>query len=48
VSDACGCGHDEPAGGKAEEHEPERLWQVSELRFAAASGLFLLGALIAG
>ena len=47
MSDACGCGHDEPADD-AEEREPERLWQVTELRFAAASGVILLGALIAG
>ncbi len=29
MSDACGCGHDEPTTDEqAEEHEPERLWQV--------------------
>jgi cation-transporting P-type ATPase G len=45
MSDAC-CGHDdEPT---AEEHEPERLWQVSELRFAAVSGVFLLATLVTG
>ncbi|UUV35889.1 cation-translocating P-type ATPase [Amycolatopsis roodepoortensis] len=48
MSDACGCGPDEPVGEKAEEHEPERLWQVKELQFAAVSGVFLLAALIAG
>ncbi|OLZ51569.1 heavy metal translocating P-type ATPase [Amycolatopsis keratiniphila] len=48
MSDACGCGHDEPAGDEAEEREPERLWQVKELQFAAVSGVFLLAALIAG
>lgn len=48
MSDACGCGHDEPVGEEAEEHEPERLWQVKELQFAAVSGVFLLAALIAG
>ncbi|WP_026930170.1 heavy metal translocating P-type ATPase [Glycomyces tenuis] len=49
MSDACGCGHDEPdTGAEAEEHEPERLWEVSELRFAAVSGAFLLAAFIAG
>ncbi|MFC4004060.1 heavy metal translocating P-type ATPase [Prauserella oleivorans] len=48
MSDACGCGHDEPVGEEAEEHEPERLWQVKELQFAAISGVFLLAALIAG
>ena len=31
-----------------EEGEPERLWEVSELRFAAAAGVFLLAALIVG
>ncbi|SDM88145.1 cation-transporting ATPase G [Lentzea albidocapillata subsp. violacea] len=48
MSDACGCEGDEPRGEEAEEHEPERLWEVSELRFAAVSGVFLLAALIAG
>ena len=38
MTDACGCGDDEPRNddGELEEHEPERLWEVSELRFAAA------------
>ncbi|MGW5051434.1 heavy metal translocating P-type ATPase [Actinokineospora sp. NPDC004072] len=48
MSDACGCDHDEPVGEEAEEHEPERLWQVKELQFAAISGVFLLAALITG
>ena len=54
MSDACGCGDDEPrrAGEvgeeKGEEREPERLWEVSELRFAALAGVFLLAALILG
>ncbi|MGH3520592.1 MAG: heavy metal translocating P-type ATPase [Haloechinothrix sp.] len=49
MSDACGCDHDEPRTDEAnDEHEPERLWQVSELRFAAVSGVYLLAALIAG
>ncbi|MBB2500851.1 cadmium-translocating P-type ATPase, partial [Amycolatopsis echigonensis] len=48
MSDACGCGHEEPVSVEAEEHEPERLWQVKELQFAASSGAFLLAALIAG
>ncbi len=55
MSDACGCCDDEPragtgtsAGTGEEEHEPERLWQVSELRFAAASGVLLLAALTSG
>ena len=49
MSDACGRGHDEPSTDEqAEDHEPERLWQVSELRLAAVSGVFLLAAFIAG
>ncbi|MBJ8340799.1 cadmium-translocating P-type ATPase [Antrihabitans sp. YC3-6] len=49
MSDACGCGHDEPAvDGETDEHEPEKLWEVSELRAAAVAGVLLLAALIAG
>ena len=48
MSDACGCGNDEPRGAGDEEREPERLWQIKELQFAAISGVFLLAALIAG
>ncbi|PUA82043.1 heavy metal translocating P-type ATPase [Nocardioides currus] len=50
MTDACGCGRDEPEteSGESEEHEPERLWEVSELRFAAASGVFLVAGFIAG
>ncbi|ETA06176.1 MULTISPECIES: cation-translocating P-type ATPase [Gordonia] len=48
MSDACGCGHDEPTTDETEEHAPEHLWQVRELQFAAVSGVFLLGALIVG
>ena len=44
MSDAGGRGGHE----EAEEREPERLWEVIELRFAALAGLFLLGALILG
>jgi cation-transporting P-type ATPase G len=53
VSDAC-CGPDQPNSATGiqhdeyEEHEPERLWQVSELRAAAVSGVLLVGGLIAG
>ncbi|SDM30574.1 cation-transporting ATPase G [Lentzea albidocapillata subsp. violacea] len=48
MSDAC-CGGDEPrTAEEQEEHEPERLWEVSELRFAAISGVFLAAALTAG
>ena len=56
MSDACGCGDDEPRRPikadadleqeEAEEREPERLWEVSELRFAAVAGMFLLAAFI--
>jgi len=43
MSDACGCGSDEPRTGEdAEEHEPERLWQVTELRAAAVAGVLLV------
>ena len=35
MSDACGCGNDELRSEEAEEHEPERLWEVTELRAAA-------------
>ncbi|MEU4808105.1 cation-translocating P-type ATPase [Nocardia fluminea] len=49
MSDACGCGHDEPTtGGEAEEQEPEKLWEVSELRAAAVAGVLLVAALIVG
>lgn len=48
MSDACGCGTDEPRGVDEQEREPERLWQITELQFAALSGVFLLAAVIAG
>ena len=48
MSDACGCGNDEPRGAEEQEREPERLWQIKELQFAAPSGVFLLTAVIAG
>jgi cation-transporting ATPase G len=48
MSDACGCGTDRPsAGDDSTEPEPERLWEVSEIRFAAVSGVFLLASWIA-
>ena len=49
MSTACGCGDDELRNdeGELEEREPERLWEVSELRFAALAGLFLLAGFIA-
>ena len=49
MSDACGCGHDEPTTGEeGEEQAPQRLWEVGELRAAAVAGVLLLAALIAG
>ncbi|MDY6996633.1 MAG: cation-transporting P-type ATPase, partial [Actinomycetota bacterium] len=48
MSDACGCGNDEPRGADEQEREPEQLWQIKELQFAALSGVFLLAAVIAG
>ncbi len=48
MSDACGCGNDEPRGDDDDDGEPEKLWQIKELQFAAISGVFLLAALIAG
>lgn len=48
MSDACGCGHDAtPSGDESAEREPERLWDVSEIRFAAVSGVFLLASWMA-
>ena len=46
MSDACGCGSDEPRSAEEQEREPERLWQITELQFAALSGVLLLAALI--
>ena len=46
MSDACGCGHDEPTTGDGAEREPEKLWEVGELRWAAVSGVFLVAAWI--
>ena len=48
MSDTCGCGHDAPpSGDESAAREPERLWDVSEIRFAAVSGVFLLASWIA-
>ena len=49
MTDACGCGHDEARNDdvELEEHEPERLWDVGELRFAALAGLFLIAGYVA-
>ena len=48
MSDACGCGNDEPRSAEEQEREPERLWQIKELQFAALSGVFLLAAVVTG
>ncbi|MBW0088819.1 cadmium-translocating P-type ATPase [Pseudonocardia sp. KRD-184] len=50
MSDACGCGGDEPSakGDAGEEREPERLWEVSELRAAAVAGVLLAASLVVG
>lgn len=49
MSTACGCDDGEPRNdeGELDEHEPERFWEVSELRFAALAGLFLIAGFIA-
>ncbi len=46
MSDACGCGHDEPRPEGEEELEPEKLWHITEIRAAAAAGVLLVAALI--
>ncbi|KAF0956873.1 heavy metal translocating P-type ATPase [Rhodococcus sp. T7] len=48
MSDACGCGHDEPRPEGEEENEPDKLWQVTEIRAAAIAGVLLVAALIVG
>ncbi|MGH3584396.1 MAG: heavy metal translocating P-type ATPase, partial [Mycobacterium sp.] len=47
MSDACGCG-DEDRPGEETEHEPERLWEISELRAAALAGVVLLAGYVVG
>ncbi len=47
MTDAC-CGNDESREEEVEEHEPDRLWEVSELRFAAVAGVFLVAGFISG
>ena len=38
MTDVCGCGQDDPVDEAGEtEKEPERLWEVSELRAAAVA-----------
>ncbi|WP_430333607.1 heavy metal translocating P-type ATPase [Rhodococcus sp. ACT016] len=46
MSDACGCGHDEPRPEGAEDDGPEKLWEIKEIRAALAAGVLLLAALI--
>ncbi|AWG99403.1 ATPase P [Rhodococcus ruber Chol-4] len=46
MSDACGCGHDEPRVEGEDEHEPDKWWQVTEIRAAAVAGVLLIAALI--
>ncbi|WP_017975737.1 heavy metal translocating P-type ATPase [Actinopolyspora halophila] len=49
MSDACGCGGEEPrTGEEGGEHEPERLWDVTELRAAAVAGILLVAGYAAG
>ena len=45
MSDACGCGHDDPAE-ECETHNPPKLWQITEVRAAAIAGVLLVAALI--
>ncbi|WP_226435564.1 heavy metal translocating P-type ATPase [Rhodococcus yananensis] len=45
MSDACGCGPDEPRPEGEDDHEPDKWWQVTEIRAAAIAGLLLIAAL---
>ncbi|MEX3649638.1 cation-transporting P-type ATPase, partial [Mycolicibacterium porcinum] len=45
MSEACGCGSDERSD---DEHEPERLWEITELRAAAVAGVVLLAGYVVG
>ncbi|TXI52808.1 heavy metal translocating P-type ATPase, partial [Mycolicibacterium mageritense] len=45
MSEACGCSSDNPG---EDEREPERLWEVSELRAAATAGVVLLAGYVVG
>ncbi|MDI9926613.1 heavy metal translocating P-type ATPase [Rhodococcus sp. NPDC078407] len=40
MSDACGCGPDEPGADQAQ--EPARFWQVTEIRAAVIAGVLLV------
>ncbi|KLN73341.1 ATPase P [Rhodococcus erythropolis] len=46
MSDACGCGPGEPRPEGEEEREPDKLWQVTEIRAAAVAGVLLVAGLI--
>lgn len=49
MSDACGCGPDDPRTGEdGEDQEPQRLVDVMELRYAAVSGMLLVAGLVTG
>ncbi|MCZ4507404.1 cation-translocating P-type ATPase [Streptomyces sp. ActVer] len=49
MGDACGCSGDEPrTSDDAEESAPEKIWQVSELQWAAVAGVFLLAGFVTG
>ncbi|MFB7919297.1 heavy metal translocating P-type ATPase [Streptomyces sp. NPDC056061] len=48
MSDGCGCGDEKKTAEGEEEREPEKLWEVTELRAAAVAGVLLLAGLIAG
>ncbi|MFF3182129.1 heavy metal translocating P-type ATPase [Rhodococcus pyridinivorans] len=48
MSDARGCGHDEPRVEGEEDHETDKWWQVTEIRAAAVAGLLLVAALVVG
>ena len=49
MSEACGCGSEEPrTGEEAEKHQPRTLWQVGEIRFATLATLLLLAGYGAG
>ncbi|MEE6168574.1 MULTISPECIES: heavy metal translocating P-type ATPase [unclassified Mycolicibacterium] len=45
MSEACGCGSDDRG---EDEQEPERLWEITELRAAAVAGVVLLVGYVVG
>jgi cation-transporting ATPase G len=45
MSEACGCGSDDSG---EDEQEPERLWEITELRAAAVAGVVLLVGYVVG